>query len=122
MYTTARGTVQVAVANSAGWIEHGEQHPRPLRTRGQLAGIAPGISILGPVVAKRGGHHGRCRAGAYRMSIYELGQWGESRFDGVQVSANTITVPTNAKFKPENFGTAPRSGPSARPIARATFL
>ena len=45
--------------------------------------------------------------GTYHLSIYQLGQWGESRFDGVQVVGNKITIPTNATFTPENFGTAP---------------
>ena len=45
--------------------------------------------------------------GTYRMSIYQYGQWGETRVDGVQVTANKISIPQNVKFTPENFGTAP---------------
>ena len=41
------------------------------------------------------------------MSMYELGQWGETRMDGVGGKDGQISVPQNLKFTPENFGTAP---------------
>ena len=44
--------------------------------------------------------------GTYRLSMYELGQWGETRVDGVQVQNGQVTIPQNLKFTPENFGTA----------------
>jgi hypothetical protein len=41
--------------------------------------------------------------GTYRLSVYDLGQWGEYRQDGIVVTANnTTTVPT-ITFQPENF-------------------
>ena len=43
--------------------------------------------------------------GTYRMSVYDLGQWGEMRQENVVVTAGqTTTVPT-VNFVPENFGT-----------------
>jgi hypothetical protein len=43
--------------------------------------------------------------GTYRLSVWEFGNWGEYRQDGVVVtSANTTSVPT-INFMPENFGT-----------------
>ncbi|MDP9175475.1 MAG: polysaccharide lyase family protein [Planctomycetota bacterium] len=44
--------------------------------------------------------------GTYRMSVYQYGQWGETRVDGVQVSANGISAPQNVQFTPENFGSS----------------
>jgi len=44
--------------------------------------------------------------GTYRMSIYQLGQWGETRVDGVTVQNGKITVPQNTTFTPENFSTS----------------
>ncbi|MGA2582207.1 MAG: polysaccharide lyase family protein [Tepidisphaeraceae bacterium] len=41
--------------------------------------------------------------GTYRMSIYQLGQWGETRIDGVTVQNGQITIPQGATFTPENF-------------------
>ncbi len=43
--------------------------------------------------------------GAYRLSHYVLGQWGEHREDGLIVTANTVSADTGT-FTPENFGTA----------------
>jgi hypothetical protein len=43
--------------------------------------------------------------GTYRLSVYELGSWGELRLDGVHVKAQATTrVPVS--FTPENFGSA----------------
>ena len=44
--------------------------------------------------------------GTYRLTLYQLGQWGETRVDGVQVQQGQVSVPQNLKFTPENFGTA----------------
>lgn len=41
--------------------------------------------------------------GSYRLSIYELGKWGETRMDGVKVVAHEPTF-LLAKFRSENFG------------------
>ena len=40
--------------------------------------------------------------GTYRLSAYVLGQWGQLRYDGVTVTANSTTSPS-LTFKPENF-------------------
>jgi hypothetical protein len=106
--TTSRGTLQVSVSNPAGWSVSTANNTVALSqpsvnfqesTQGyQYWGqLSPGGSatITGIVPC------------TYRMSIYQLGQWGESRFDGVQVVGNKVTIPTNAKFTPENFGTVP---------------
>ena len=46
--------------------------------------------------------------GTYRLTLYQLGQWGESRYDNVRVNSNgTVNMPNNIAFTPENFGTAP---------------
>jgi hypothetical protein len=38
--------------------------------------------------------------------MYQLGQWGETRYDGVVVQGGKLTLPQNLKFTPENFGTS----------------
>jgi hypothetical protein len=106
--TTARGTVQVTVANSAGWSSNTANNTVVLSQPGvNFQESTQGYQYWGQLSQNGAATLTGVVPGAYRMSIYELGQWGESRFDGVQVSANTITVPTNARFTPENFGTAP---------------
>ena len=42
--------------------------------------------------------------GTYRLSVYDLGQWGELRQEGIVVSANQTTTVPAANFVPENFG------------------
>jgi hypothetical protein len=106
--TTSRGTIQVSASNSAGWSSNTSNNTVVLSQPGvnfqessqgsQYWGqLSPGGSTTVTGIAP----------GTYRMSIYQLGQWGESRFDGVQVVGNKMTIPTNAKFTPENFGAAP---------------
>jgi hypothetical protein len=41
--------------------------------------------------------------GNYRLSAYVLGEWGELRYDGVTVAANSNSSHTNLVFHPENF-------------------
>jgi rhamnogalacturonan endolyase len=42
--------------------------------------------------------------GTYRLSVYNLGKWGELRKDGIVVSANQTTTVPAVTFVPENFG------------------
>lgn len=44
--------------------------------------------------------------GTYRMTVYQSGQWGEMRVDGVVAKNGQIDTPANLKFTPENFGSA----------------
>jgi hypothetical protein len=105
--TSARGSVQVTASSSAGWSSNTanntvvlsqpgvnfQESTQGYQYTGQLSSAGT-VTIAGVV------------PGTYRMSIYQLGQWGETRVDGVQVQGGRITLPTNAKFVPENFGTA----------------
>ncbi len=43
--------------------------------------------------------------GTYRLSAYELGEWGELRLDNVSIAVNKPTV-LPVKFTPEDFGSA----------------
>jgi hypothetical protein len=42
--------------------------------------------------------------GTYRLSVFEMGQWGEMRIDNVSVTAGSTTN-VSQSFVPENFGT-----------------
>ncbi len=44
--------------------------------------------------------------GTYRMTVYQSGQWGEMRVDGVVAQKGQLDTPANLKFTPENFGTS----------------
>jgi len=43
--------------------------------------------------------------GTYRLSVYDLGNWGEARQEDVVVTANRVTIVPPIKFAKENFGT-----------------
>jgi hypothetical protein len=104
---SARGFFQVKIASSVGWSANINNNTVVLsdpKTNFQeshqgyqyWAQIAPdGSASIANVVP-----------GTYRMSIYQFGQWGETRVDGVQVVNGQISIPQNVKFTPENFGTS----------------
>ncbi|HEY1683307.1 MAG TPA: polysaccharide lyase family protein [Tepidisphaeraceae bacterium] len=102
--TNQRGSMQITASNSAGWSTNttnntvvlsdpnksfqesnsGNQYWAQLSSNGTAT-----ISNIVP--------------GTYRLTLYQLGQWGETRVDGVQVIGNQIALPQNLKFTPENF-------------------
>jgi hypothetical protein len=108
--TTSRGSLNISATSTAGWSSNidnntvvfsdpnkmfqesgtGYQYWAQLSTSG-----AASISDVVP--------------GTYRMTIYQLGQWGETRTDGVQVAAGQTTTPTSPQFIPENFSTTGNS-------------
>jgi hypothetical protein len=46
------------------------------------------------------------RPGTYRLSVYQRGQWGELRDDGVTLTAGNTANINSLTFTPENFGSA----------------
>lgn len=42
--------------------------------------------------------------GTYRLSVYVLGEWGELRRDGIEVTAHRLTTVPRMSFERENFG------------------
>ena len=117
--TTQRGKLQVSIANPAGWSSNISNNTVVLSDPGKSfqdstvgsqywTQISPsGTATISNVVP-----------GTYRMSIYQLGQWGETRVDGVQVGTNQVVFPQNVQFTPENFqrGRADLDHRHARPI------
>jgi hypothetical protein len=105
--TSARGSVQLSVANSAGWSSNTANNTVVLSEPGvNFQESTQGYQYTGQVAQNGTVTIPDVVPGTYRMTTYELGQWGETRVDGVQVEGGLITVPNNAKFTPENFGTA----------------
>ena len=106
--TAARGSVQLNIANSAGWSSNTANNTVVLSEPGvNFQESTQGYQYTGQVAQNGAVTIPGVVPGTYRMTTYELGQWGETRVDGVQVQSGLITVPNNAKFTPENFGTAP---------------
>jgi hypothetical protein len=106
--TTSRGTFQVSVSSSAGWNANTTNNTVVLSQAGvNVQESTQGFQYWGQLSQNGSTTVNGIVPGTYRMSTYQLGQWGESRFEGVQIAANKITLPSNARFTPENFGTTP---------------
>ena len=99
--STARGDVEVAVNGIDGppktaWAVLSD----PAKNFQYSTGEQYWIDI------SRGGH-GTFRGvipGTYRLSVYDLGHWGELRQENVTVTANQRTVVPSVSFTHENFG------------------
>ncbi len=103
----SRGTVQVNASNSAGWSSNTANNTVVLSEPGvNFQESTQGYQYTGQVSQSGAVTIANVVPGTYRMSMYELGQWGETRVDGVQVKNGLVTIPQNVKFTPENFGTA----------------
>ena len=106
--TTSRGSLQVNVSSSAGWSSTASNNTIVLSEPGvNFQESTQGYQYSGQLSSSGSTTITGIAPGTYRMTVYQLGQWGETRYDGVQVVGKKITIPTNATFTPENFGTAP---------------
>jgi hypothetical protein len=117
--TTQRGILSANIGSSVGWSSNAlnntivlsdpEKNFQRSGNGATTAGIPVGSGYQYWTQLDTSGHGTITGVvpGTYRMSIYQYGQWGETRIDNVQVQANKISIPQNARFVPENFGTAP---------------
>jgi hypothetical protein len=105
--TTQRGKLQVSIASPAGWSSNVNNNTVVLSDPGKnFQESTVGSQYWTQLSPSGAATISNIVPGTYRMSIYQLGQWGESRLDGVQVGANQVVFPQNAQFTPENFGSA----------------
>jgi autotransporter-associated beta strand protein len=104
---SSRGSVQINAANSAGWSSNTANNTVVLSEPGvNFQESTQGNQYIGQISQTGSVSINNVVPCTYRMSLYELGQWGETRVDGVQVQNGQVTIPQNVKFTPENFGTA----------------
>jgi rhamnogalacturonan endolyase len=102
-----RGSVQIFAGNSAGWSGNSNNNTVVLsdpNTNFQFS--STGSQYWAQLSANGTASIANVAPGTYRMTLYELGQWGETRVDGVVVQNGKMDVPQNVQFTPENFGTA----------------
>ena len=105
---TARGSLSINLANSAGWSSNIDNNTIVLSDPNtNFQESHQGYQYWTQISSTGSATINNIVPGTYRMSIYEGGQWGETRVDGVQVKDNQVTLPLGVKFTPENFGTAP---------------
>jgi hypothetical protein len=108
-YVTAsqRGSVQFNVTSSAGWSGNTNNNTVVLSDPNKdFQNTGAGYQYWDQLSTSGTGSIGNVVPGTYRVSIYQDGQWGETRYDNVQINGNTTAVPQNLKFVPENFGSA----------------
>ncbi|MGA2230034.1 MAG: polysaccharide lyase family protein [Tepidisphaeraceae bacterium] len=106
--TTQRGSLQVTVANPAGWSANINNNTVVFSDPGKDFQESENGSQYWTQLNPNGtGSISNITPGTYRMSIYELGQWGETRIDGVTVNGGQITIPQNVQFTPQNFSASP---------------
>jgi hypothetical protein len=105
--TSARGSIQITAANSAGWSSNTANNTVVLSEPGvNFQESTQGYQYTGQLQSNGTVSISNVVPGTYRLSLYELGQWGETRVDGVVVNNGQISAPANLKFTPENFGTS----------------
>ena len=103
--STARGTVQVRVNGIASGVA--KTAWAVLSDPGKnIQYSAQGAQYWMDISATGGATFNGVIPGTYRLSVYNLGQWGEVRQENVTVTAgqNTVVAPFN--FVQENFGTS----------------
>jgi rhamnogalacturonan endolyase len=102
-----RGTLQVNAGNSAGWSSNTANNTVVLSESGvNMQESTQGYQYWGQISQNGTTTINNVVPGTYRMTMYELGQWGETRIDGVQVQNGQVTNLPNLQFTPQNFGTA----------------
>ena len=102
-----RGSIQFAVSNAAGWSGNVNNNTVVLSDPNknfQRSGV--GYQYWAQASNTGNAAISNVVPGTYRASVYESGQWGETRYDNVQVKANQTALPQNLKFTPENFSSA----------------
>ncbi|MGN6371126.1 MAG: polysaccharide lyase family protein, partial [Phycisphaerae bacterium] len=105
--SSQRGSFQVTVGNAGGWTSNVNGQTVVLSDpRANFQESHQGYQYWGQIGANGTANISGIVPGTYRMSIYQLGQWGETRVDGVTVAGGKLTIPTGVTFKPENFSTA----------------
>jgi hypothetical protein len=104
--TTQRGSLEVTIANPAGWSSNIDDNTVVLSDQFKdFQESTQGSDYWAQISQNGTATINNITPGTYRMSIYELGQWGETRIDGIAVTGTKIAIPQNVQFTPQNFGT-----------------
>jgi Polysaccharide lyase family 4, domain II len=102
-----RGNVQINASSPAGWSSNPIKNTVVLSDNGvNMQESKEGYQYWAQLNANGSANISNAVPGTYRLTMYQLGQWGETRVDGVQVQQGMVNTPQNLKFTPENFGTA----------------
>ena len=110
---SARSTVAITANSTAGWSSNANNNTAVLsdphasmQNSGNGYQYWAQLSNLQGSTNTAGASINNVVPGMYRLTLYQLGQWGETRVDGVQTVGGITDIPSNLKFIPENFGTS----------------
>jgi rhamnogalacturonan endolyase len=102
--SNARGTVQLNASSTVGWSSNTDNNTAVLsEPHVNMQESTQGYQYWGQVSSSGALTFANVAPGNYRLTLYQLGQWGETRIDGVTVSAGQINTPKNVTFTAENF-------------------
>lgn len=104
--TNNRGTVNVSIGNIAGLGSTATKAAWAVLSDNQknFQYSSTGAQYWADITSTGSATFSNVMPGTYRLSVYEMGQWGEMRVDNVTVNAGQTTTVSQA-FVPENFGT-----------------
>ncbi|MGA2583529.1 MAG: polysaccharide lyase family protein [Tepidisphaeraceae bacterium] len=103
-----RGEVQISATSPVGWSSNTVNNTVVLSEPGvNMQESTQGYEYWAQLASNGTVNITNAAPGTYRLTLYQLGQWGETRVDGVQVQAGQISIPKNLTFTPENFGSSP---------------
>lgn len=104
--TSNRGTVNVSISNLVGQGSTSTKAAWAVLSDNQknFQYSSAGAQYWADITSTGSATFSNVIPGTYRLSVFEMGQWGEMRVDNVTVSAGQTTSVSQA-FVPENFGT-----------------
>ena len=107
--TSDRGSVQANVTDAQGWSSNSNNNVVVLSDPNKdFQASSTGYQYWGYLNQNGSTTLTGVVPGTYRMTVYQSGQWGEMRVDGVVAKNGQVNTPTGLNFMPENFGsTAP---------------
>jgi hypothetical protein len=104
---TQRGSVSFTIASTAGWSANTDNNTVVLSDNAtNFQESHQGYQYWAQVGTNGTASIADVVPGTYRASIYQLGQWGETRYNNITVNADLTANLANVKFIPENFGPA----------------
>ncbi|HZZ27302.1 MAG TPA: polysaccharide lyase family protein [Pirellulales bacterium] len=105
--TTTRGGLNLSAGNSAGWSANATNNTAVLSENGvNMQESTLGSQYWVQLNQSGSGNINNVTPGTYRLTLYQLGQWGETRVNNVPIVAGQTSIPQNLTFTPENFSTA----------------
>ncbi len=106
--TSQRGSVTINATSTAGWSSNTNFNTAVLSDpHRSMQESSTGYQYWTQLSTSGSGTMTSVVPGMYRLTLYQLGQWGETRVDGVQaLGSGQVVTPANLKFIPENFSTS----------------